>query len=275
MFGFKKMNKNITPANKRTHIHLDELADCVDKKYFSLFYQPIFKAATGEFIGFEVLARLLYFGHLYTPDYFIDQISEKPHLDNKFTLNIFEKAIHFANANSCYLHINIDATQLFNTKVINLLKQALKKKLKICVEILETHKIKDIEATKTILIELKQLGATIALDDFGVGYNNLNYLMQLPIDVVKIDKIFLENFEPSMPNKNQADTHEKKLLSSIISLSHGLDLDVIVEGVETLAQFDYCKNLGVYGIQGFYLGKPMDQVQAVKLLNSLSSDAKE
>lgn len=96
---------------------------------------------------------------------------------------------------------------------------------------------------------LKALGVLISLDDFGTGYSSLSYLHRLPIDQLKIDQSFVANIERGEKNASLAE--------SIISLGHNLGMEVIAEGVETMAQFDWLAAQGCDLFQGFGLGKPM------------------
>ena len=96
---------------------------------------------------------------------------------------------------------------------------------------------------------MKNSGFSIALDDFGTGYSSLSYLSRLPIDILKIDKSFVDNIE--------SDNHSLSIVKGICQLSHSINLKVIVEGVETVNQYDLLKEVGVDTIQGYYFSKPL------------------
>lgn len=117
------------------------------------------------------------------------------------------------------------------------------------------------EATEMYLDKLKKLresGIKLHLDDFGTGYSSLKYLMDLPIDVVKIDREFMKNIS--------RDRRVKELIQSIIQIVHNLDMTVIAEGVETKEQHDILKSLGCDMAQGYYYAKPMCFEDALALI---------
>jgi EAL domain-containing protein (putative c-di-GMP-specific phosphodiesterase class I) len=115
-------------------------------------------------------------------------------------------------------------------------------------EITESVCISSPERTKEILHELKSLGIRISLDDFGTGYSSLSYLRSLPLDVVKIDKSFVDPIGTIPDDKN--------IVKSIIDMALKLNLQVVAEGIEKLDQFDYLVRNGCDFIQGNYLGRP-------------------
>jgi EAL domain-containing protein (putative c-di-GMP-specific phosphodiesterase class I) len=107
------------------------------------------------------------------------------------------------------------------------------------------------------LSALRNLGVQVAIDDFGTGYSSLNYILRLPIDVLKIDKRFIDNVD--------ADDKQSRLTAVIIGLARVLDLRCIAEGVERPAQHERLKELGCDYAQGFLLARPMssDALQAL------------
>ena len=96
---------------------------------------------------------------------------------------------------------------------------------------------------------MKLLGVKIAIDDFGMGYSSLAYLRNLPVDIIKIDRHFLQD-----ASNNAADA---RIVSAIIDLGHALGLEVVAEGIEHLSQMELLKMKGCDHAQGFYIGKPM------------------
>lgn len=117
------------------------------------------------------------------------------------------------------------------------------------LEITEGMLMQDTAGSSRVLGELKQLGLRIALDDFGTGYSSLSYLTRLPIDTIKIDRSFIRDLESTGKSAT--------ITSAIIGLSRGLQIDVVVEGVETQAQLDFISRLGSTEIQGYLFARPM------------------
>ena len=111
----------------------------------------------------------------------------------------------------------------------------------------------NIDQSMIMLNKLKKMGFKLSLDDFGTGYSSLNYLKNIPIDKVKLDRSFVENID-----KN---TKDQLLVKSIIELSHRMDLEVVGEGVETRFQNTLLGSFGCDYIQGYFHGRPQDKNQ--------------
>jgi EAL domain-containing protein (putative c-di-GMP-specific phosphodiesterase class I) len=120
-----------------------------------------------------------------------------------------------------------------------------------CVELELTESIlmQDVASALRTLNDLKSLGLCIAIDDFGTGYSSLNYLKQFPIDVLKIDRSFVDG----LPQGEQ----DAQIARAIIAMAHSLNLSVIAEGVETQAQLDFLRIHDCDEVQGYLLGRPM------------------
>ena len=106
---------------------------------------------------------------------------------------------------------------------------------------------------------LAKCGIGICIDDFGVGYSSLSYLQVLPIDILKVDRSFLSCI---------TEDHEKAcIIKAIVAMARELELEVVVEGVETVKQLNYIKKIGCTIVQGFLLGRPLPENEVRKLLN--------
>ncbi|WP_430472554.1 sensor domain-containing protein [Zestomonas insulae] len=117
------------------------------------------------------------------------------------------------------------------------------------LEITESILMRDVDAALQTLADFKRLGVSIAVDDFGTGYSSLNYLKQFPIDVLKIDRSFVDG----LPSGEQ----DAQIARAIIAMAHSLNLAVIAEGVESVAQLDFLREHHCDDVQGFLFGKPM------------------
>ena len=112
------------------------------------------------------------------------------------------------------------------------------------------------------LMHLRNLQIRLALDDFGTGYSSLTYLKWLPVDVLKIDKTFID----SIANDNV----QLQLVGAIVNLGQKMGLDIMVEGVETKEQLKILYDFGCEGIQGYVFSKPLLEEQAIALLNEIN-----
>ncbi len=120
------------------------------------------------------------------------------------------------------------------------------------IEITEGTLLRSAKAVHSALHEIKSMGIRIGIDDFGTGYSSLSYLQRLPIDTLKIDQSFVNDLHPDHP-----DVSSLPIVQTILDLGHNLGLDVIAEGVETLAQQETLSRMGCHFFQGYLLGRPM------------------
>ena len=151
------------------------------------------------------------------------------------------------------ISVNVSSVQimdpLFVTMVKNVLELTKVNGRLLELEITESVFISSMSYVVRIIDELKSLGIRIALDDFGTGYSSLSYLQRLPIDLLKLDKSFIDSINMV--------GDKKQIIGSIISLVHNMEIEVVAEGVEHEKQLDYLKGVNCDFIQGFLWGKPM------------------
>ena len=126
------------------------------------------------------------------------------------------------------------------------------------LELTESMAMEDVDSAIQQLLRLKNEGLHISLDDFGTGYSSLSYLHRLPIDSLKIDKSFVECMETIREHED--------IVGTIVTLGHRLKLDIIAEGVETLAQARLLTQLQCQYAQGYFFAKPLPKEHATQLL---------
>jgi EAL domain-containing protein (putative c-di-GMP-specific phosphodiesterase class I) len=129
----------------------------------------------------------------------------------------------------------------------------------LILEITEDEAMEDPDLIINILTKLKSYGIIISLDDFGTGYSSLSYINKLPVDIIKIDRSLIMNLEE--------DSKNIFIIKLIIMMAHSLNIDVLAEGIETDAQFNILSNLKCDYIQGYLIGKPMDNLDFEKKIN--------
>lgn len=237
---------------------------------FELYFQPKTLASTKELKGVEALIRWNdpECG-LISPMQFIPIAEE-----NGFIIQLGRWVLEEACFRSkswqdmgyppIPVSVNVSAVQFKHPQFIEMVERALEKTgldpSLLELEVTETI-FNDPRTIKEKLDKLKQHGISISLDDFGTGYSSINYLKNLPIDVLKIDKAFIEKTPES-----EQDNH---LLRSIIQLGKSFGLTVLVEGVETQEQFDFLGGNGCDLVQGYYFSRPLDLNGMEKLLERL------
>ncbi|MEJ5168879.1 MAG: bifunctional diguanylate cyclase/phosphodiesterase, partial [Arcobacteraceae bacterium] len=232
-----------------------------------LNYQPQIDANTNEIIGMEALIRWENEGVFVMPNQFINIAEERGLI---FELGEFIIKQGCEVASKWYkegilkgkISLNISSKQLIHPYFIRQLEYIMNETgctaNTIEFEIVESSILVDINLVIERLNLLKEKGYSIAIDDFGTGFSSLSYIKNLPVDKVKIDKSFVENIQNEP--KNQA------IIQAIKALCDGLDIKVLVEGVETKEELDYMLGYGIHIIQGYYHYKPLSHEEMESLL---------
>lgn len=256
-------------AIEKAEIQAD-LHKALENQEFKLFYQPIVDVATGEINGCEALIRWVHPQKgIISPIKFIS-IAEENGAILEIGKWVFERACKYARDmhergnKNFYVSINISPYQLLENEFIGFVIDTIRKigisPELIIMEITESVLIESLDLAIDKLKDLRNNNIKIALDDFGCGYSSLTYLKRLPINIVKIDKSFIDDI------KSREDT--KNMTSSIILLAKQLGLSVIAEGVETDQQRNYLKDHACDMFQGYLVSKPIDEVEFINLVNS-------
>ncbi|WP_051624074.1 sensor domain-containing protein [Clostridium akagii] len=247
------------------------LRKAIQKKEFILYYQPQFDVNTQKIRGLEALIRWNSpeLGFM-NPLEFIS-IAEEAGLISllgDWVLNTacnFAKKINDIYSSDIIMAVNISPIQLkLGDFYDNVIATIIKSGINPCdleLEVTENVLIDNFDFALDIFKNLKKSGIKLSLDDFGTGYSSLSYLKKLPIDLLKIDKSFVDEINIS--------NHKNDFIESIISLIHKLDIKALAEGVEDKFQYDYLKEAGIDHIQGYYLGKPMPGEEVEKALNNI------
>ncbi|MEA5018695.1 MAG: EAL domain-containing protein [Erysipelotrichaceae bacterium] len=237
-----------------------------------LQYQPIYDISTNTIISFEALARLKIAEYgIISPIEFIP-IAEKTKLIIPIGEQIIVKAFTFlSNLNKhgyedVGISINISAIQLFTPdfadNILELVKKMAVDPKKIDIEITESVFASDYQEINNIIAKLRTAGLKIAIDDFGTGYSSLAREKELNVDIMKIDKFFIDKLVEEDLNT--------AITSDIISMAHKLGHYVIAEGVEHKSQANYLKDHNCDMIQGYYISKPLDEEAVIEYLKTRS-----
>jgi diguanylate cyclase (GGDEF)-like protein/PAS domain S-box-containing protein len=242
----------------------------------TLAYQPIFDLTTGEISGYEALARWEEAERGTVPPLTFIPVAEDSGLIiplGRWVLNrACQDAVAFQQADvrhqQRFVAVNISARQLQRVEIVEEVRAALRSSgldpSRLLLEITESVMIDDVELAIERLGALRRLGARIAVDDFGTGQSSLSYIRRLPIDILKIDKRFIDSVD--------ADNTDSKLTAAIIGLARLLELDCVAEGVERPAQHERLKELGCDYAQGFLLARPMTPAALSALLSAAAPE---
>ncbi|MDF1609565.1 EAL domain-containing protein [Hoeflea sp. YIM 152468] len=234
-----------------------------------LLFQPQFSPRQQRVVGFEALARW----HspklgLVRPDQFIRAAERSGHIRRVSTILFKQGLKRLAEwPPDISLSFNLSGQDISDRSfILSLLGQIMRSGIspsRIEFEITETAVMTDIETSKTLLEELRASGCKIALDDFGSGYSSFEYLDQLPLDKVKIDRSFIR--------KVSHNTKTREIVAGIIGLCSKLDLRCVLEGVETRDEMNILAELQPDLIQGYLYGRPMPAEAALQVIRDQDS----
>lgn len=239
------------------------LREAIKQEAFKLVYQPQICTFTGEVVGFEALLRLR--DHFISPALFIPVAEETGiiiEIGRWVTKQVINQLALWRNRGFTLkpIAINFSAKQLNDLDYVAFLQAMLKESnldgKYIGIEITESIFLDKKEETTEFLNKLKALGVKIAIDDFGTGYSSLSYLTFLPVDRVKLDKSLNDKF---------LELNNTKLMDSLVSLAHSLNLEVVAEGIEDLKQYKRLKLAGCNYIQGYLFSKPLEIEESEKI----------
>lgn len=256
----------------REEIIINELIQiCRGKGISSLFlqYQPILDISSNQICAFEALARIKSDSlGIISPLEFIP-IAEKSkmiiNIGERIILNalFFLKELKKKGYDKIAVSINISAIQLvskdFTKNLIQMINEFDIKYENVGIEITESVFTYDYVGINNILEEVKKYGIKIAIDDFGTGYSSLARERELNVDCLKIDKYFID--------KLMLIEHDNAITGDIISMGHKLGHCIIAEGVEHEIQKQYLIDKGCDKIQGYLISKPLDEAEAIELMN--------
>lgn len=235
-----------------------KLRRALDRSEFCLYYQPKIELRSGMVVGAEALIRWQDPEKgLIPPGLFIPVLEETGLILDVGRWVIEHAAAQYAAWTAAgrsppRIAVNVSALQLGHRDFVGSLRALLTKHPGAAngleIELTESVLMEDLAGNIEKLRAVKEMGVSVAIDDFGTGYSSLGYLSRLPIDALKIDRSFVVRMTE--------DPQEMSIVTTIISLSHGLDLEVIAEGVETAAQAHLLRLLKCDQIQGYLVAKP-------------------
>jgi diguanylate cyclase (GGDEF)-like protein len=267
---FPRYLVSMNDENQKLMTIRSELHQALERQQFSVVYQPKICMTTGNIVGAESLLRWEHCSlGIVPPSMFIplaessgliESIGEWVLLTACCQSQLWKKS----GLPSFLMSVNLSGRQLQRhtliEKIENIIELSGVLPEQLELEITETFLMQDIESSLELLHKIKGLGIRLAIDDFGTGYSSLNYLSQLPVDTLKIDRSFVVDIPESKEREN--------LLKNVIKMSHDLGMSVVAEGVETQSQVDVLKRLKCDEIQGYYYSPPVSAEQFRVLLEN-------
>ena len=247
----------------------DIISDAVLNRKFEVYYQPIYSLSDGKFRSAEALIRLYNekYGFI-SPDLFIP-ITEKTGAVTKIGLFVFEEVCRFIASDEFkelgldYIEVNLSVVQCMQGglagDLLRIMKQYGVTSDQINLEITESADSSAQSIIAENLTALLNAGVTFSLDDFGTGYSNMQRMASLPLKIVKLDKTFA-NFETN--------PRLMVVLQNTVRMIKDMDLEIVVEGVETQDLVDRFTNLNCEYIQGYFYSRPIPRDQFVEFIRS-------
>ena len=243
----------------------------LERREFTVHYQPIVSMESGKVFGVEALVRWEHPEHGLLPPAKFIQAAEETGMIIPIGLWVLKESCTRASrwrkwrGSSAPLTVcvNLSARQFEHPDLVRDTERILQETGLdaggLLLEVREGAVMDDVWAASTILGRLKNLGVRLAIDDFGTGYSSLPHLNRLPVDFLKIDRSLIDGLEDD-PEKQIAAT-------AIVSLAHALGMGVVGEGVETSRQFAHLKRIGCDLVQGHYVGEPLPPEEAAKTVS--------
>ena len=259
-----------------------ELRAAIGSGEIEPFYQPVVSLPTRALTGFEVLARWRHPERGVLPPAAFIAVAEETGMIGDLSYNLLRQACLDAKGwpDHLQLAVNISPQQFQDRwlaeRIVAILTETGFPPSRLEVEITETALVQDLDATRSTLTSLQNLGVRIALDDFGTGYSSLYHLRELRFDKLKIDRSYVNSITMS--------EERAQLVDAIIKLGASLGLVTTAEGIETDTSVDWLESQGCDFGQGYLFGKPMSKSDTDRLfdagmlrllLGERSSDADE
>lgn len=256
------MAKDITGLIKNTNrMNIrNQLSRAIEEGRIEPYLQPIFDLQSNRVTAMEALARLPEADGVSRigPEVFIP-VAEDLGMIEELSNIIILGSVGFQQrlldqGHDIRLSVNLSRRLLYSDRLIEYFTELLiKTKMnptRICLEITESLAMLDLKNASERLHELKKLGFLIAIDDFGTGYSTLGQLYEIPVDELKIDKLFVRRIH----------THEGlRITEAIVNMARALHLEIVAEGVEDEATANLLRNMGVRYLQGFYYSRPIER----------------
>jgi diguanylate cyclase (GGDEF)-like protein len=248
-------------VSRRLEIRTD-LERAFERHELSLHYQPVVDMTTRALIGVEALVRWNHprWGLMY-PGEFIG-VAEETGIIGEVGLYVLEEAcrqcqewqVSYGDASAFAISVNVSPRQLRDRRLVDSVWQVLARTglhpSRLVLEITESIMVEAPQEAADRLRELKELGVRLSMDDFGTGYSSLSLLQDLPLDILKIDKAFVDHVAD--------DPRRTAFAQAIIRLGKTLGLTLIAEGVETAQQAERLRSLGCELAQGYYYSRPVE-----------------
>lgn len=266
--GFLQIDAELAQEMYQTRDMEQIIFNAIERNWITVYYQPIYSTKEKRFTSAEALVRITNEEGNVVPPYDFVWVAEKNGMMLRLGEIIFEKVCCFIKETNPeqygieYIEVNLSAIQcayeLFADNYIAIMEKYGIRPGFINLEITETATI---GAKKVVLANMQKLidyGVSFSLDDFGTGQSNLNYIVEMPVAIVKFDRTMITSYFEN--------GKARYVMDAAMHMIHGMQLEIVAEGIETKEQFEIMKSLGISYIQGYYFSRPIPEQQFLKFI---------
>jgi sensor c-di-GMP phosphodiesterase-like protein len=256
---------------RQRHNPIAEIEAALVAGEFIPYYQPIVDIKNGKLLGAEVLVRWRKRdGTIVSPGVFIPLV-ESSGLILDLTRSLMRQVCIELGAAigarpQMYITFNIAPRHFNDAVVLNdvgaIFEGSQIRLSQIVLEITERFEIENINATRRVIAALQGLGCRVALDDVGTGHNGLSYILKLGVDIIKIDKLFVEAI--------QTERHAQAIVQTLVALARDLRMQIVAEGVERMDQVEYLREHGISAAQGYVFAPPLPGSAFATLIDAIN-----
>lgn len=269
--GLRFFDPQADQAVEEHTLTVQMVREAIQKDYLNVVYQPIMNLDGLSIVGCEALVRLEHPEKGPINPLTLIQVAEENGLIMALTSTLLERCCREALGwpQTVYLSFNLSAIDLRDEnlpqRVTNILMKTGLPAKRLELEVTETSLVQDIELARDSLQQLRQLGIRISIDDFGTGYSSLAQISRFNFDKLKVDRAFVQGMQDS--NKDTC------IVQLILSLSQGLGMAVVAEGIESAQQLQWLQRMGCQYGQGYHFSRPVALAQLGKLFESAEPQA--
>lgn len=252
---------------------VDEFSRAVRNREFVPYYQPVMDITSGKLRGCEMLVRWIKpDGTMISPGAFLPY-AEATGLIREITIQLMEQTVIdladlYHRLPSLKVSVNLTASHFINSDIIEHIIATYENTgieyHQLMFELTEQHPLKDIVLARRVIRQIQELGAAVALDDVGTGHGGLAYVQKLGVDILKLDKMFVDGLGRELQSE--------KIVVSLIDLANNLGMGVIAEGVEEQQQIEQLRRLGVTVAQGYVFSPPVPLAAYREMIQTMCAD---
>ncbi len=268
--GFLQIDEAIVKEMYSTRQMENVIFNAIEQNWITVYFQPIYSTKEERFVSAEALVRITDGDGRVVPPYDFVWVAEKNGMMLRLGEIIFEKVCQFIRDYKPeqygikYIEVNLSAIQCayerFADNYIAIMKRYGVRPEFINLEITETATMGAKKIAIANMNKLIEYGVSFSLDDFGTGQSNLNYIVDMPVNIVKFDR--------TMINSYFENGKAKYVMDAAMHMIHGMKLEIVAEGIETKEQYDTMRSLGISYIQGYYFSKPIPQPEFLEFIKA-------